>query len=311
MEGFSIISPLVLLMGLGAALRCLGFWNDGDVSCMSKLIYYIICPAMLFRFAMSTELDWETNLNLAKGIYLAVFLTVAAVFAAGRYLLKTPEDIMPISVGCSFRSNSILIGMPVVALVFGEAAYPLAAIYFAVTEVGYNFITLFSAELVMARGASASRLMKNALLSSARNPLLIGSALGLLCSALGLRSMPEQADKAFQIITNMAAGISMLMIGAGLKPAKRASDFKTLAFDLFIRFGFFPLTMLLALSAFGVEETLKHIIVIVSAAPCANITFVLTKELGLNYQKSAELIAASTLLFVLTMPFWLNVLGLV
>lgn len=245
MEGFFIISPLALLMALGAALRYLNFWNDGDVSCMSKLIYYIICPAMLFRFGMGMELDWAANLSLAKGIYLAVFVTVAAVFFAGRFLLKTPEDILPISVGCSFRSNSILIGMPVVTLVFGEAAYPLAAIYFAVTEVGYNFITLFSAELVMARGASASRLIRKALLNSARNPLLIGSALGLLCSAL------------------------------------------------------------------GVDETLKHVVVVFSAAPCANITFVLTKELGLNYQKSAELIAASTLLFVLAMPFWLNVLGLV
>lgn len=311
MEGFFIISPLALLMALGAALRYLNFWNDGDVSCMSKLIYYIICPAMLFRFGMGMELDWAANLSLAKGIYLAVFVTVAAVFFAGRFLLKTPEDILPISVGCSFRSNSILIGMPVVTLVFGEAAYPLAAIYFAVTEVGYNFITLFSAELVMARGASASRLIRKALLNSARNPLLIGSALGLLCSALGLRTMPESVDRAFQLITAMSGGIAMLMIGAGLKPAKRVSDYKTLALDLSVRFIFFPLSVLLALSACGVDETLKHVVVVFSAAPCANITFVLTKELGLNYQKSAELIAASTLLFVLAMPFWLNILGLV
>lgn len=310
MEGFSVIMPLVLLMASGAALRYVKFFNDSDVACMSKLIYWLICPAMLFNFAMKMDLDWAANLTLAKGIYLAVLSTVAGVYLIGRYLLKIPWDILPISVSCSFRSNSMLIGLPVAALVLGEAVFPLAAVYFAVTEVGYNLITSLTAELLAARGGGGG-LIRKSLLGAARNPLVIGSVLGLLFSSLGLHSMPEQVDKVFQIITNMSVGVSVLMIGASLKLKKGVQNVKALVFDVFVRFGLFPAAMFLALSAFKADETMKQVIVIISAAPSGNITFILANELGLNSRQSAEFIAASTLFFVLATPFWLNVLGLV
>lgn len=303
--------PIVLLITLGAALRYFDFFNDNDVACMSKLVYWIISPSILFRFAMGLEIDWAANLNLAKAVYLAVIFTMVSVFLVGRYVLRTPKDILPISVYCSFRSNSMMVGVPVAALVLGERAMPFVAVYFAVTEIGYNFITAIAAELVMARGSGFLKMIGNAVRGAVRNPFVIGSALGLLCAELGFRQMPELLDKVLVIISNMAIATSVLMIGASLKLSRFEANLKVLSYDIFVRFALFPAAMLWSLTAFNVSGTLKQVIVILSAASGANITFILARELGLNSQYGAEFTALTTVLFVAAMPFWLYVLGLV
>lgn len=311
MEGFAVIVPMVLLMMIGAALRYIKFFNDHDVSCMAKLVFWVISPIMLFRGALRIEMDWASNLNLAKGIYLAAILTAVVVYLTGKYLLKSPKDILPISVYTSFRSNSMMVGLPVVTLAIGERAMPAVAIYFAVTEVGYNFLTSLSAELVMASSGGIGKMLRKALLGVVKNPLVIGSALGLLGSTAGIHSLPESIDKVFVIITNMAVGTSVLMIGASLKIASFGANLKLLLSDVFIRFGVFPALMFAALRIFQVDETVTQTVVIFSAATGANITYIMAKEYGLNAEYAAEYVVLTTFLFVLAMPVWLNVLKVV
>lgn len=310
-EGFSVIVPIVLLMILGAALRYIHFFDDHDVACMSKLVFWVISPAMLFRGAMQLEMDWAANLDLAKGIFSAAVLTAAIVFLAGRYLLRSPGDILPISVYTCFRSNSMMVGLPVVTLTLGEAAMPAVAIYFAVTEVGYNFLTALFAELVMATGGGKSRMILKALRGVVRNPLVIGSAAGLALAAAGVHAMPRNLDKVFVIITNMAVGTSVLMIGASLKLASFGSNLKLLFSDMFVRYVLFPGLMLAALTFFSVDGLVKQTVVIFSAATGANITYIMAKEYGLNAEYAAEYVALTTLLFVVAMPAWLNILNVV
>lgn len=310
-EGFAVIVPIVILMIVGAALRFIHFFDEHDVACMSKLVFWVISPVMLFRGAMRVKMDWVANLDLAMGIYLAAVLTAMIVFFAGKYLLRSPGDILPISVYTCFRSNSMMVGLPVVTLALGDAAMAAVAIYFAVTEVGYNFLTSLFAELVMASGGSKSRMLLKALRGVVRNPLVIGSAAGLAFSTVGIHALPQNIDKVFVIITNMAIGTSVLMIGASLKLANFGTNLKLLFSDAFVRFGLFPAIMLFALSLFSVSELVKQVTVLFSAASGANITFIMAREYGLNAQYSAEYIALTTLLFVVTMPVWLNILHVV
>lgn len=311
MQGFAIIAPIVILMVVGAALRYSGFFVETDVACLSKLVYWLISPAILFRAALQLEMDWSSQAHYAAAIYISAFTVAIAVYLFGRWVLRNAGSrVLPVSVLASFRCNSQMVGIPVVMLAFGERGVAPLAIYFAVTEVGYALLTVFSAEFTKGGGLSTEKL-KLALIGAAKTPMIWASLAGLLLSAMGFHRLPAPIDKACSLIGDMATGAAILMIGASLKLAHIRKYLWTMLPDGVVRLLIHPAILYLCFRIFPVDTEIMQVAVIITAGPAPNIAFVYAQATGLDAEYAAGLIGATTLLFVLTMPLWLGALQIV
>lgn len=312
MQGFLIIAPIIILMAIGAIMRKVGFLVESDVKCLSKLVFWIISPAILFRGALNLEMNWASHANYAISIYASAALIAVLVYLFGRYVLRNAGGaILPISVLASFRCNSIMIGIPVVMLAFGERGAAPIAVYFAVTETGYNLMSIVSAELVRGGSGSFREMVRKALRGIAINPMLWASLSGLALSAMGFHSMPEAIDTVFVAIANMATGASVLMIGASLDVSAIRRSVSQLVPDTAVRLLVHPALLLLCFKFFPAAPEMMQTAVVITAAPAPNIAFVLAQGMGFDADYAAGLIGITTVAFVVTMPIWLNVLNLV
>lgn len=312
MQGFLVVAPIVLLMLLGAILRRTKFLSESDVSCLAKLVYWMISPCILFRGALQLEMDWGSHANYAAAIYLSAVVIGVLVFLFGRYVLRNyGGKVLPISVLASFRCNSIMVGIPVVMLAMGEAGIAPIAIYFAVTEAGYNLLSILGGELTRGEGGEMRGMMRKAVRGIATNPMLWASLSGLILSAFGFHRLPGPVDMVFTMIANMATGASVLMIGASLNLDSIRSNAIALLPDCAVRLLVHPALLYLCFLVFPVSDEIMKSAVIMTAAPAPNIAFVFAKGMGLNAEYAAGLIGMTTIGFVLTMPVWLNFMKVV
>lgn len=312
MQGFIIVAPLVILMTLGAVLRRTGFLVESDVACMAKLIFWLVSPAVLFRGAMQLEMDWSRHVGYAAAMYGSAILVAIGVYLFGRFVLcNAGGKVLPVSVLSSFRSNSIMVGIPVVMLAMGDDGLVPIAIYFAVTEVGYNLLSIMGAEFSRGGAPKLREQLPKALRGVAVNPLIWASLSGLIVSAFGFHALPGPLATAFTMITNMAGGISILMIGASLDFSKIGRNLKQLLPDCAVRLLIHPALLYAFFRVFQTDPPMMQAAMLITAAPAPNIAFVFAKAMGFDAEYGAGLIGITTVAFVVTMPVWLNILGLV
>ena len=82
-------------------------------------------------------------------------------------------------------------------------------------------------------------------------------------------------------------------------------------FDIIIKIIVNPLLMWGALILFPVDSELLKVTVMLSSMPCAVNCFIIAKSMGMDGEYAADLVAATTLLGILSIPAWAYALGIV
>ena len=138
----------------------------------------------------------------------------------------------------------------------------------------------------------------------AQNPLLVGTACGVLFNLLGLH-LPEVVGATLSRLGNASIALGLIMVGAGLR-LSGLHEAKGLA-------SYFIAVKLLALPAIayglgrwlGLPPLQLQIVVMFAALPTASSAYVLAARMGGNGPFVAFLISSGTLLSIVTLPLWL------
>lgn len=162
------VLPLFIIIGLGFAARQLKMLGVADVLKMNKIAFYIFMPFMMFSNIYQADLSTAVNPRL---IAFAV-VSVLAVFmlSIGFTLLYTKDKGKQggIIQGI-FRSNYVIIGLPIAgALVPGSDLSPVA-ILVAIVVTEFNVLAVISLSLFNGKAPS----VKSALLNIVANPLIL------------------------------------------------------------------------------------------------------------------------------------------
>jgi predicted permease len=141
----------------------------------------------------------------------------------------------------------------------------------------------------------------------ARNPLILSTAAGLLANFAGLQ-FPEAVSTTLQRIGVAALPIGLMAVGAGLRLGGLQRGPRLAAVLLMLRHLALPviaigLTLLLVL-----PPAQRHIIVLFAALPTASSAYVLASRMGGDGSYVAGLVTLSTLVGMVSVPFWLAVI---
>jgi len=141
-----------------------------------------------------------------------------------------------------------------------------------------------------------------------RNPLIIGTASGLVANLLGF-SLPVWLEPTVNRIGQASLALGLMAAGAGMQLGSLASA-KTLGvMVLSIKHLAMPLMAFGLALLFGLDATQTTVLLMFSAVPTASSCYVLAARMGYNGPYVAGLVTLSTLLGVASLPFALGVLG--
>lgn len=216
--------PLVLTILLGYFLKCRGFLSDEFLRVGNKLVFNVCLPAMLFVNVYDIAGFAAINWDIVLYAMAALFLVVAVGY--GIAILTTPvPERRGVIWQCTFRSNMGIIGLSLAGALGGEEAVAVAAILSSFSVPLFNVVAVVALS-VFTEGGKNKTSLKKMILNIAKNPLIIGVALGLAC--LGLRELQNalfgevifsiQRDTTFiyKVLSNlktMATPLALLVLG--------------------------------------------------------------------------------------------------
>ncbi|MFN2330020.1 MAG: AEC family transporter, partial [Chromatocurvus sp.] len=156
----------------------------------------------------------------------------------------------------------------------------------------------------------AGNIKRHPLLDLLQNPLVIACVIGGVINVTDL-AIPVIVDRVIETLASAALALGLLVAGAGLDlDALKHTGTRTIVWSL-VRLLVLPIMAVGIALMLGIQGVALAVIAISAATPTATNGYILARQLGGDAPFMANLIAAQTVLAVLTMPFimWVFDLG--
>ncbi|MBG6238710.1 putative permease [Mycetocola sp. CAN_C7] len=203
LTGFGVIGVIIAIGYLVGRVNLLGPTSQ---PVLARTVFFVLSPFLLFTVLADAEVERLFSpllvvSLLAALVAFAVFLAVAVVF----WRRRLPEATIGALASGYVNANNI--GIPVSVYVLGDAAYSAPVVLLQLLVFAPIALTLL--DVGTGGKASVGRILSQPF----RNPIIIGSLLGLVVSVTGLE-IPAPVMEPFRLIG--AAAVPMMLISYGM-----------------------------------------------------------------------------------------------
>ena len=240
-EVIAALSPIFLLITLGAGLRHWAFPKAEFWPLAEQFTYYLLFPAMLIGKLANADIDQTTLPTIASSALFMTLLGSLILYLARNHIAANAAAFTSVFQG-GIRFN-IYIGLACVTTLYGDAGLVIAAITAAVLIPVVNILCVLNFHFAL---ATSQLHWRSLLLAFTRNPLIIGSLVGILLNQTGIGLSPWVA-KPVHLLGAAALPLGLLAVGVALDIKALHSAKRELFFSCLVRFLLLPLLLLLAL----------------------------------------------------------------
>ena len=289
--------PFFAVIGLGYYAGRTRFFTAEATAYLTKFVFYFALSAMLFRFSanlsLSEVLDWT--------FIAAYFWGTAVVYliATGVGLIRRlPIEQIAIEAQCAVIGNIGFLGIPMLALLMGEAAVAPIMLMLAVDLIFFGSLVV-----IMITGSRDGRLspaiLKTIGMGLVKNPMIVSIVLGFTWSAFTI-PIPAPMNEFLSLLGGAATPGALFAIGASLA-SKSAERLEVAGWLSFCKLVLHPaLIALAALVIFPVDRYAAGVMIAASALPVAGNVYMIAQHYGVAPTRVSASILISTVISILT-----------
>ncbi len=292
------VLPIFILILLGYWAKKLGLLDRDDVKKMNKVFFRFFMPVMLFYNIYSSDLSTAAQPGLifyALGCTLVIFSL--SLLLANR--LEPTRARRGVIVQGLFRSNLVVIGLPVVSSLMGEGNLGPVVILSATVVPLFNILAVVVLEYYGGEKTRPSRLVRDIL----KNPLILGSLAGILALVIGLK-LPKPLETTARQMSQTASPVLLFLLGAFLQPAGLRHDLKAVLWVSFGRLMLVPAVTLIPAALIGWRGAALASLIPVFASSTAVNSFTMAQQMGGDAELAGNIVVATSALCSLTLFFW-------
>lgn len=289
--------PVILLIGAGFVVARLGWVRSTAVKDLSNLVFLLLTPALLFRTMSTVHVD-QLDFKPVAAYFLAVIFLFGVTF-----LLQGFNRRAAVLALAATYSNTVMIGIALVGLVFGPAGLVTLLTLVSV----HSLVLLTSAtvllELAVAReqapGAQSSAnrnpvatvlmALKNALFHPVTLPLLAG----LLFAQTGL-GLPPAIDKPLALLSLAFGPLALLLVGVTLAFTRVGPHWRAALALVSVKNLLHPLLVFVLCHWLGVSGLPMTVMVVAAALPMGANVFLFSQRYGVAEELITASVAVST-----------------
>ena len=202
------VLPLFLTMAVGFAARLAGIIGERDVSRMNAIAFKVFLPLMLFYNIYSSDISYAVRPKLIGFTVGCVFVIFA--LCLGYVLLvekdKTRQGVM---IQGLYRSNFVIVGLPVAQALMGDADLSVVAVLIAIVVPIFNILAVITLEVFRGNKVKPWKIFLEVL----ENPLLIGSVVGILFVIFKIQ-LPGPVKTVVGNLAGIASPLMLFLLGA-------------------------------------------------------------------------------------------------
>ncbi len=293
------VLPMCLVMALGYGTRRLGWLRREEISTINKIAFRIFLPCLLYYNIYCSDLSGSFDPLLMAYAVGGVLLTFGLSLGYTLLTEKLPER-RGVMIQGMFRSNYVIMGIPVATALLGADQLGTVSILIAVIVPLFNMLAVVVLEVF--RGQKPKPL--HILGQIAKNPLVIGSVLGILTLVAGIR-LPHILEQTIQSVSAIASPLQLFLLGAffqfsGLKTYRRELVTVSIA-KLIVSPGLF-----LGLGALlGFRGVAFVSLIGIFASPTAVNSFTMAQQMGGDAELAGDIVVTTSAASILTMFLWI------
>lgn len=290
---FNITVPNVLMMLLGLILRHKQLMNDQFIDGITKLVFNLALPCLLFFSISANPLHLVDNLPLLTYGAIATLGSFLLLEVAAKWLVKNPRE-RGIFVQGGFRANTAIIGLAYTMTAYGDEGIAIASMYLTVTVILFNVLSVITLTRSLQTEAGQKISYFSLLRNIATNPLILAVLSGLLYGKTGL-GMPQVIKQTGSYISGLSLPLALLCAGASLNLRAMFHSSNVAVLSSAAKLFVVPVMITLGGWLCGFHGVTLGIIFIFSAAPSAAASYVMARTMGGNAILAANIIALTTI----------------
>lgn len=305
------VLPIVLMIALGYIFKRIKLFNQGFLDVGNKLTFRVLIPALLYYNIYGIGSLGEINFGFVLygiGAILAIFLIATVVTC----LFTKDSGKRGALIQSTFRSNYAIIGLPLASALFGDKGAAAAGVMSAFCVPTFNILAVITLTIFNNSSQKGKIDIKKILLGIVKNPLIIGTVLGLI--TLGIRELFVMCDisfrlkdigflyKSLEFLKSICTPFALLVLGGKFEFSAVKRQLKYIIFGTVIRTVAVPV-IALSIAYFlipGLSGEHFATYIAVFGTPVAVASAIMAKEMNADDELAGQLVVWTSIVSTVT-----------
>ena len=293
------VIPMFFLMAVGALVKFSKLLTDEELKHINRMVFRVFFFFMLFHSIYTTDLasTFRPKLMLfGAGAVLVLFIFLM-IFVPK---IENDNKKRGVMVQAIFRSNFVIMGVPIVANIFGDENIAVTTMMIAVIIPMYNIFAVIALETF--RGGKIQPL--HILSGIIKNPLILGAVSGALLLILGAE-IPASILKPIGQISAATTPVALIILGASFKLGSAQAHLSQLVKCVFGRLILVPAAVLTLAIILGFRGIDFVTLIAIFCTPCAVVSFAMAQQMGGDSELAGNCVVFTSALSCFTIFCWI------
>ena len=295
---FNAILPVFLMLGVGVLARHAGIIRETEVPRMNAVAFKVFMPIMCFYNIYASDLSSSVRPALMLYSVLAVLGVYLFSWLLGRLFVKELPQRGVVIQGL-YRSNFLILGFPVVTSLLPNGDAGVVAVLAAVVVPLFNILAVLTLESCSGEKRSRGTLLIDCL----KNPLVLGSAAGVLALLVGLK-LPAGVEHAVRDLSRVASPLMLFLLGAFFRFSSFRGQGARLASVCLGRLVVFPALALTGAALLGFRGMEFAALLAAFASPTAVASFTMAEQLGGDAELAGNIVVLTSFFSAFSLFAW-------
>ena len=294
------ILSIILMIGIGYALKRIDFLSEKDINPLNKIVMNILLPCMIFSALYSSDLSLIPKLGILPFVILiSSFVTGLVSFLILKKLGYDDKKLWSVLVTVMI-ANTAFMGYPVNLGIFGHEGF-LRAIFCDIATMCIFLILSFV--LVIKFGGTVKKAIRKIALFPPLWAIVFGLGLNILNVPIG-----PVLNNTVNYLGNGAIPLIMISLGLSIDLAGLSRSKSMVAFTSIMKLLFFPAIAFIVVLFLGLSDLQYTVAIVEAAMPSGMLSLVLAITYNLDYQLTSDCILINTVISLITLPVIIMIL---
>ena len=287
---------------VGYVTASVGWFDQVAIRGLTRFVFDFAVPMLLLRTISTATLPDVIPWDYLASYYLGTFIILLSGLGLTRLLWQRTFSQQVINAFSSSFSNTVLLGIPIILLTFGDRA--VLPLFIIIGTHGIIMVPLFTFMLEMGKSGRAP--IKTVIARTSyglfTNPLIIGLLSGLACNLFEI-TLWKPLDEMAKLLANSVTSCALFALGATLASFRKNIPWQEVPMIVILKTILHPVVVWgLATLVFRVKEVIWiQVLVLLAAQPTGVNPFLFASRYNVGQLVSSGAAFISTIFSIFTL----------
>ena len=287
---------------VGYVTASVGWFDQVAIRGLTRFVFDFAVPMLLLRTISTATLPDVIPWDYLASYYLGTFIILLSGLGITRLLWQRTFSQQVINAFSSSFSNTVLLGIPIILLTFGDRA--VLPLFIIIGTHGIIMVPLFTIMLEMGKSGRAP--IKTGIVRTSyglfTNPLIIGLLSGLACNLFEI-TLWKPLDEMAKLLANSVTSCALFALGATLASFRKNIPWQEVPMIVILKTILHPVVVWgLATLVFRVKEVIWiQVLVLLAAQPTGVNPFLFASRYNVGQLVSSGAAFISTIFSIFTL----------